>query len=226
MRTTTKSANDRPLVLLGAGGHALVAAESAHASAQASAQASGWRIAGFLDDDASASLAPLDAPRLGALDDAPRLDPAPALHLAIGDLSARRRVLDGIRPAPSRWATIIHPSAIVSPRAEIGAGVFVSAGVIINARARIGAHAIINTGAIVEHDCFVKENAHIAPRVALAGGVCVGMDTLIGLGAVVNPGVTIGAGCTIGAGAVVIQGVADGETVVGVPARAVAAGAP
>ena len=42
--------------------------------------------------------------------------------------------------------------------------------------------------------------------------------TLVGSGARVLPGVTVGSGVTVGAGAVVTTPVADGVTVVGVPA--------
>ena len=42
----------------------------------------------------------------------------------------------------------------------------------------------------------------------------------LGSGAVIMGGVTIGAGAMIGAGAVVLHDVAPGETVVGIPARA------
>jgi len=41
----------------------------------------------------------------------------------------------------------------------------------------------------------------------------------VGIGATILPGVKIGRECVIGAGAVVRKNVADGKTVVGVPAR-------
>jgi acetyltransferase-like isoleucine patch superfamily enzyme len=52
----------------------------------------------------------------------------------------------------------------------------------------------------------------------LAGNVYVGECTHIGIGASVLPGIRIGKNCIVGAGAVVTKDVADGTTVVGVPA--------
>jgi acetyltransferase-like isoleucine patch superfamily enzyme len=43
----------------------------------------------------------------------------------------------------------------------------------------------------------------------------------VGIRAGVRPGVRIGRGCTVGVGAAVVGDVADGLTVVGVPARAI-----
>ncbi len=49
--------------------------------------------------------------------------------------------------------------------------------------------------------------------------LCDGCD--IGVGAIIMPGVTIGTGAQVGAGAVVTRDVADGATVVGIPAKPV-----
>lgn len=195
------------LVLLGGGGHALVAAEASLAA--------GWLLEGFLDDAETASLAG-HAQRLGPLSRAGDHARTAALHLAIGTLDVRRRLLPGIR---GWFATIIHPAAWVSPSAVIGAGSLVGAGSVVQGRAHLGAHCIVNTGAIIEHDCAIGDNVHLAPRSTLTGGVTIGPHTLIGAAAVVLPGVTIGAQCVIGAGAVVTKDVPANTIVVGVPAR-------
>jgi acetyltransferase-like isoleucine patch superfamily enzyme len=51
--------------------------------------------------------------------------------------------------------------------------------------------------------------------------VRVGAGALIGAGAVIRPGLVIGAGAMVGAGAAVVEDVAPGAKVMGVPARAV-----
>jgi acetyltransferase EpsM len=201
------------LILIGGGGHALVVADAAALA--------GWELAGFLDDDREAPLA-THAPCLGPL--ARRPEPGTLLIIALGDL-ARRSNLIGPAPGfadalpPERYATVIHPSAIISPHSRIGPGVFIGPGAIVNPRASIADHAIINSGSIVEHDCEVGQNAHIAPGAILGGSACVGPDTLIGLGARILPGIHIGPGCTIGAGAVVTRDIPAGRTAIGIPAR-------
>ena len=119
----------------------------------------------------------------------------------------------------TKFATVIHPSAIVSPSASIGPGCFIGAGAIIQAKAVLGAHCVINTGAIVEHDCKLGIGVHMAPRSVLGGGVTVGDWASICLGACVRDHITIGGHAIVGMGAVVTKSVPPGVTVMGVPAK-------
>jgi acetyltransferase EpsM len=205
--------------LIGGGGHAKVVADAA--------ELTGRTIGGVFDDAESPALGAQGVPRLGSVQDvADALRDSDALaHLALGNLRLRRRVLDWLAAqgvGPERFATIIHPSAVVSGTVRIGRGAFIAPGAIINADATIGDHAIINTGAVVEHDAKLAENCHIAPAVTLCGGVQIGRDALIGAGAIVTPGVGVGAGATAGAGAVVLRDLPEGVTAVGCPARPMA----
>ena len=193
------------IILVGAGGHALVVASAA--------KAAGLKVDGFLDDSTTTTLGRLTSlRRLGSMSELATTVLAPIL--CVGDLGARRRLL-----ATGGWgraATVIHPRAFVEPTAQIGAGVFIGPQAIVQSHAKVGDHAIINSGAIVEHECVVGANVHIAPGAVLAGNVSVGPHTLVGLGARVLPGRSIGAEAVVGAGSVVLGDVPDGRTVVGV----------
>ena len=132
--------------------------------------------------------------------------------------------------AIERWDTTGLPlcsavsrHAIISPTATIAGGVALLPGAVVNAGTSIGRGAIVNTNASVDHDCRVGDVAHIAPGVAIGGGVTIGDGAFVGIGARILPNLTIGAGATVGGGAVVIDDVAPGATVVGVPARPVRA---
>jgi sugar O-acyltransferase (sialic acid O-acetyltransferase NeuD family) len=193
------------IVLVGAGGHALVVA--------AAAAAAGLKVDGFLDDATDTTLSRLTAmARLGSIADLAATTLSPIL--CVGDLAARRRLL--ARGGWSKAATVIHPRAFVDPTARLGAGVFVGPGAIVQAHARVGDHAIVNSGALVEHECVLGANVHVAPGAVLAGNVSVGPHTLVGLGARVLPGRRIGSESVVGAGAVVLADVRDAVTVVGV----------
>lgn len=196
------------LVLIGAGGHALVVAEAA--------MMGGFVVSGAYDDDAEAVACRVQRLKhLGPLRSAPRT--ALGFIVALGDLKTRRRVLKSLG---SRLAArVIHPQSIIHASARIGAGAYIGPAAVVHSFAQVGPHAIINSGAIVEHECEIGENAHIAPGAVLGGRVRIGRDTLIGLGARVLPNLTIGQGCTIGAGAVVVRDVPDRATLRGVPAR-------
>lgn len=114
---------------------------------------------------------------------------------------------------------LIHPQAIIARSVKIGTGVAIMAGACINPDTILGNQVIINTNAVVDHDCVVADGVHIAPAVALCGGVKVGAQSLIGVGAKVIPRMNIGHAVTVGAGAVVLNDVADNQTVVGIPAK-------
>jgi len=199
---------DRPIILLGGGGHARVVAEAALLG--------GRRVAGLLDDrpDAVIRLGELQIARLGPFEHLSAVADE-ACIVAVGDLALRRELIGRLA---GEAATVVHPSAFVSPSAAVGEGVFVGPGAVVHTLARVGDHAIVNTGAIVEHECEIGENAHVAGGAVLGGAASVGADTIVGLGARGLPGVRVGSGCVVGAGAVVVRDVPDGKTVKGVPA--------
>lgn len=146
-----------PLVLAGGGGHAKVVLDAARAS--------GWRIAGFLDDAPEAALASLGVERLGSITDWSRCETACRFIPAIGDNAARRACIEPIlRHGGDRLALVVHPTAVISRlHVLLEPGVFISAGAIVNPCARIGAGAIINSGAIVEHDVEIGAWSHVGP---------------------------------------------------------------
>lgn len=208
--TSTDATSSNRLVIYGAGGHGLVVADAAVAS--------GWRVEGFIDDNATASSV-AGRPVWRRLTDAPS---AAAVIVAIGDNASRRRLLESLLASNTPLASVVHPSAIVSPTATIGPGVFVGPLAVVNALARLDFGAIVNSGAIVEHHNRIGTCAHIAPGATLAGGVEVGALALVGAGASVRPRVRIGANATVGAGSAVVADAPDGETIVGVPAKPIA----
>lgn len=192
-------------VLIGGGGHARVVADAARVA--------GVLLAGFVDDDPSASVPGLQhlGPLWGPLGRA-----GEPWHMAIGDVATRARVLETLGGLA---VAVVHPRAIVSERAMISSGVFVGPGAVVNTGAVLGEHAIVNSAAVVEHDVRVGRASHVAPGAVLCGAVEVGRGCLVGAGAVLLPGVTVGDGAVVGAGAVVRGHVPPRAVAVGVPAR-------
>ena len=141
------------------------------------------------------------------------------IHVAIGNILARRKVSEELLSAGNQLISIIHPHSSVSDFAKIEEGCFIAALAIVGPDVVLSSSVIVNHGAIIDHDCYIGAFSHIAPNVTLGGGVNVGQNCLVGAGAIVLPGVTIGNDVTVAAGAVVISNVADGLTVVGVPGK-------
>ncbi len=201
----------RSLLVYGAGGHGVVVAEAAAAA--------GWRVVGFIDDDARTHRV-LDWP-VSAPDSMGGHEAEVEVVIAVGDNPTRHRLGDQLESQGRSLATVVHPTAWVSPSAQLGRGVFIAPQAVVHSRAGVGHGAIVNTGAIVEHDTVIGDYAHVGPNAAVGALAVVGTRTLIGLGASVRSGTTIGDRCTVGVGAAVVSDVADGLTVVGVPARPV-----
>jgi sugar O-acyltransferase (sialic acid O-acetyltransferase NeuD family) len=115
--------------------------------------------------------------------------------------------------------TIIHPSASVATNASLGTGSQVLMNASVCARVKTGNFCIVNTSASVDHECLLGEGVHIGPGAKLAGCVVIGSHTFIGTGAVIIPRIKIGSHSMIGAGSVVTRDIPDNVIAVGNPAR-------
>jgi UDP-2-acetamido-3-amino-2,3-dideoxy-glucuronate N-acetyltransferase len=119
---------------------------------------------------------------------------------------------------------------------RIGPFVEIQRGALVGARCKVQSHSFVCEGVTIEDDVFVGHGVVFVndkyPRATTPDGRLQGpedwtmLETVVergaslGSGAIVLGGVRIGAGATVGAGAVVSRDVAAGETVAGVPARA------
>lgn len=118
-----------------------------------------------------------------------------------------------------KFASVVHPSALLEKDTKISEGVQIMAGAIVQTGCTIGENTIINTGAILDHDCIIGAHVHIAPGVTLSGGVHIDSMSHIGTSATIIQGIKIGKNCLIGAGSIVVKDIPSGSKIVGVPAR-------
>ena len=118
----------------------------------------------------------------------------------------------------------------IGDRTRIGPFVEIQRGATVGADCKIQSHTFVCDGVTIEDDVFVGHGVMFVndnrPR---TGGEWELLPTVvergasIGSGAVILGGLRIGMGALVGAGAVVTRDVARGETVAGVPARALPA---
>lgn len=200
------------LLVLGAGGHGKVVAETALASGQ-------WNKIAFLDDRFPDMRQVCGWPVVGRIDDGKNLlrEYTQAV-VAMGDAYKRLDFLRALGEAGFELPAVVHPTAWVSPSSQLGAGCVVFAQAAVNADTAIDEGVIINTGATVDHDCRLGEGVHVCPGAHIAGGVVIGARSWIGIGACVIQGLRVGADVTVAAGAAVVTDIVDGLTVGGVPA--------
>jgi len=206
------------IVIIGAGGHASVAAEIITAR---STLENRYELLGFLDDDPKMIGTQVHGkPVLGSTKDLDQI-PHGGIFIAIGDNQARRRVFQECILNGENVISLIHPESITASDVIMGSGVMIAPGVVVNPGSTIGTNVIINTSASVDHHNAIADHVHIAPGVHLGGDVSIGEGTLVGIGAVVVPQCTIGAWSIIGAGAVVREPINDHILAAGVPAKAI-----
>ena len=201
------------LVLIGAGGHALVVLDAALAGSNP--------VTGLVDQALPVGQKIDGVPGLGndeLLNDASFVQ-AHDFHLSMSGPAAKLRLAGLLEAKAASIASVVHPAATVSSSARIEPGAFINAGAVVNAQTLIGPHVIVNTRASIDHGCRIGAAVHVAPGVTMCGDVVVGEAAEIGPGAVVSRGVRIGAEAVIGAGAVVLSDVSAGNRVWGVPAR-------
>jgi sugar O-acyltransferase (sialic acid O-acetyltransferase NeuD family) len=210
----TDAMRDRPLIVIGGGGHAKVLVSTILLQRRA--------ILGYVDINPLMQEL-LGIPKLG--DDDEVFNHAPDQVQLINGVGSghstirRQGVYERFVGKGYIFTTLIHLSAVISPHAEIRQGVQVMAGAIVQPGTRLEDDVIVNTRASVDHDCVIDAHAHIAPGVTLSGDVHIGRGAHIGAGATIIQGIRVGAASVVGAGAVVVKDVPDGVTVAGVPAE-------
>jgi len=203
----------KKLLILGAGGHGKVVGESARASG-------GWSELLFFDDrwPSLEFCGPWPVVGTGAML-VGEIGAGCQAFVAIGHCMTRLSWLRRFRAAGVKIAVVAHPSAVISTGTLIEEGCFLAPCAVLNIGSRVGLGCIINTSATIDHDCRLGDGVHVCPGANLGGEVNVGDASWVGIGSAIRHGLNIGSGVTIGAGAAVVADVADGLTVVGVPAR-------
>lgn len=203
------------VIIIGGGGHAKVVVDLARLM--------GLSVVGVVDPHPQADRV-LDVPVVGDDDALAAYDLRDVQAVvAIGDNWTRSvKVDDTRRRIPrTRFATLVHPQAIVASTARLREGTVVMGGAVVSPDARVGRHGIVNTGSVIEHDCELGDFASVAPGSTLGGGVHIGIGSAIGLGAIVLHGRRVGDHAVIGAGAVVTRDIPANVVAYGVPARVV-----
>ena len=123
-------------------------------------------------------------------------------------------VAENMRKKGYCFMSIAHPSAVIADDVKLSEGVQIMAGVVIQSGSEIGRDTIINTGALIDHDCKISDKCHIAPGVVCSGGVQIGQRTHIGTGASIIQNISIGEDTIVAAGSVVYKDVSTGTTLI------------
>lgn len=206
---------NKPLIILGNGGHASVLTEVLLEQGQ--------KIIGFTtptSEENSFGLSYLGPDEIIYSHNNTEIE----LVLGLGMLkpsSVREEIYVHFKDKGYTFKSVIHSSAIIAPSVQLGEGVQIMAGAIVQTHTIIADNTIVNTGALIDHDGQIGAHIHIAPGAKISGAVRIGNSSHIGTGTTVIQGIEIGGSCLIGAGSVVVKNLKESVKAFGVPAKEV-----
>ena len=178
---------------------------------------------GFLDDAPALKRAKVAGlPVLGGIDAAGEY-PRALFACGIGgpaSFRARRALIARTGLASERFATIIHPSAVISVSARLGRGVIVLANCSIGAGAQVDDHVLMLQNCVVGHDSHLGERCILASGVVVSGNVRIGRDCYLGAASAIRERLSIGDGSLLGLGSTLVGDMPAQSMYYGNPARA------
>jgi sugar O-acyltransferase (sialic acid O-acetyltransferase NeuD family) len=205
---------NKPLILIGGGGHCKSVIEAA--------ESAGYSIMGVLDMPEDFGKKILNTTVIGTDDDIPSLIDKAEFIITVGfikDPSIRIKIFNRIKSFGGKLATIIASTANVSHYATIGEGTVVLHHATINAGAHIGDNCIINTASNIEHDVVIGAQTHISTGAMINGDCKIGERVFIGSRTVACQGINVADDCIIGAGTTICKSLIRSGLYIGSPAR-------
>ena len=133
-----------------------------------------WELLGFLDDDpARWGTEVSGTPVLGAIE---TLAGRPEARVVVctghpGNFASKRAIVERVGLEPERYATLVHPTAVIPPSCALGAGTVVLAGVVVTVDVQVGAHGALMPQTVLTHDDVLGDYVTTGAGVRLAGGV-------------------------------------------------------
>lgn len=203
-------------VIVGAGGFSREVISWAEHVCHQNAKSS---VCGYLVDEQYPKLATqYELAWLGGVDDYTPKEDEECL-IAVSDPGAKQQLVARLRARGAKFATLVHPTAVIAKTATIGIGTVVCPYALVSADVHIGDFVTINAMSSIGHDSTVGAYSTLSAHVDITGGAKVGESTFFGSGSRVLPKLRIGNNAKVGAGATVMRSVPEGGTVYTAPAR-------
>ena len=202
---------NRPIVIVGAGGHAVSVADLALSA--------GFTPLAFVD--ANSNRSEIHGISVLINFDSISISSSISCVIAIGDNYQRMRMFETIKKSHPffDFPSLVHSNSSSGSWSSVGEGSLIFAGSRVGANCQIGEFCILNTNASLDHDSTLGAFASLAPGVTTGGRVSIGTASAVGLGSVIKHGVTIGAHTIIGAASNVLKDFEDLALVFGNPAE-------
>lgn len=177
---------NKPLILVGGGGHCKSVIDVA--------ESSGFNILGILDRSEEVGKKVLGYDVIGTDDDMAKYVDQAEFIVTVGQIKSpdlRIKLHKMLEQVGAKLATIVAPTAHVSKYAQLGAGTVVMHQAVVNANAKIGKGCIINTFANIEHDVVIGDYCHISTGAMVNGGSTVAYGPFVESQSAINQCVKI-----------------------------------
>ena len=186
-----------------------------------SLQGHSWRLKGFLDDrpDVLAEFN-YSSPILSGVE-AYQPGDGDLFVCALGHPAHKEKYCRLIEAKDGKFATLIHPSAVVGDNVVIQEGALIGPLAVLTSDITIAKCGYIGPQCFVGHDNNIGPYSQLSGNVTLGGRVVIEDSVFVGLGATVLPGVKLGSKCHVGAGSVVLRSVRPRSKVFGNPAMVI-----
>lgn len=203
--------NLKPLVILGAGGHAVSVANVA--------MDAGFSIAYFIDKkNKNSSLLGIEVIQdISVLKNILDFEYA----IAIGDNTLRELVYHELQSLNTciKFPALIHNSAVVSSFSNIDNGSVIMPRAVIGPNVTVGKFCILNTLASIDHDSAMSDFSSLAPHAVTGGNVRIGQRSAISINATVKHGLIVGDDCVLGAHSYLNKDLLSNSIAYGIPAK-------
>lgn len=120
-----------------------------------------------------------------------------------------------------KFATVVHPTAVVSKFAEIGHGVCIQPFVSVGPNVKIKNHVQIFAQALIGHNSRLENYSYVANNACISANVHLGEGAYLGINCSILENVKVGKWGLVGMGSVVLKDVPEYTKVVGNPARVI-----
>jgi acetyltransferase EpsM len=207
---------DKPLYLLGSGGHSRTVIGQLNAL--------DVPIAGiFTNLEKHVGTTLMGVKVLGLLEEVP----APTecfLHICLGQPLLKQEW--AARFSTYSYVSIVHPMAMVEESCTMGEGSFIGALALVDGLVSIGAHSIVEGHSVVGHDTLIGSFTLIGGMAAIAGSCVIGDGVVLGTHSSTAPKVRLGNRAVLGSGSSAHSNIPEDCTAVGVPAEVLYEGVP
>ncbi|MBA4745334.1 MAG: hypothetical protein H2058_08750 [Muricauda sp.] len=183
-----------------------------------------WEVLGFLNDNETA---PINGyPILGKINkpNVQKYIEKPDVYFFYSLISVKLNFkflskLNELEIPKERFATLIHPTAVISKFSEIGYGTCIQPFVSIGPNTEIGNHVQIFAQSLIGHGAKLNDYSYVANNACIGADVVLKEGAYLGTNATTLEFVTLGKWSVTGIGAVVLKDVPDYAKMVGNPAR-------